>query len=747
MSNWVEFPGGASRALDADEKVLFLRPLRRCLLLLALILLAAQAATALLSARVLEADLLPQLHRRAELLGETVAERISYAVSLGIPLPNLVGMEPYLAGVLEANAEVSYLAVTDLHGQALFWAGPGLPSVEGETPHLTEIGEILWDARAEDTPLTRMHGDHYDTRVVVTDGDGPIGHLHIGRPASVRDSIDLIWAPSLPVMFVVVFLLTAELLTVALSGSYAVAWSWLRTVMARIAAGDFRHRPVLPQRTVLGRIANATGKIVTDINDRFEQLTDEAEAIKAGQLDRSVPARIDETLGAVERRYRFVPPGEETPVRPLGVSRLRLPLIFLFTAVFLPLPFLVDAALRLRVWSEWIDPETLAAQPLALLFGTAAGLLILMRSTGFLGFLWNSPRSMLALAGFLIAVAPGLAWLSGINLGLTVWAAVCGLALGFCVQATERYADLAQGGTPTSRGSAALVVAGAVALAGAAPLGGLLVALGVAPMLWVASGILGLVGMGLAIKLVAGRRSLQTMYSVAAALSDEGETSRLGQSSGTGRSLLIAAFSVYPLAGIVGGYVFYLLPLQVDVLGLSAQVGGRATMAFGLAAVLAAAVVAHVRPGRRLALLGLGLVGVLAGGLVMAASGVLGPAGTIPGVSMLGIPAAWWLAGLLAVLAVSLALAARLMVAAQGRGYGEGDEAAVRLDPAAAAVAAPAALSGLAAGPFSLGLAFAFWGLPMAMLVCGGFAVGLSVVLLLVGLTDSSRSGSERGGR
>lgn len=183
----------------------------------------------------------------------------------------------------------------------------------------------------------------------------------------------------------------------------------------------------------------------------------------------------------------------------------------------------------------------------------------------------------------------------------------------------------------------------------------------------------------------------------------------------------------------MGGYVFYLLPLQLDALGLPVQVGGRAGMALGLVGVLAAPLVARLRPSRRLALLLLGLAGAAAGALVMLTS-VLPDAGPslITGAPWLGAAMAWQLTALLAGLALCLALAARMVLvvlAAQVERAG-----ATSLPSASAAILAPAVLLGLTGGTVCMTVGLGLWGLSTALLACGGFVLATSVLLILVGL-------------
>ena len=84
------------------------------------VLLLAQGALSLYALRGFEDELAPQLHRKAEVVGRSVAAQIEEAVQLGIPFDQLVGMDAFLGDIIADNGDILYLAVLDQRGRVLY---------------------------------------------------------------------------------------------------------------------------------------------------------------------------------------------------------------------------------------------------------------------------------------------------------------------------------------------------------------------------------------------------------------------------------------------------------------------------------------------------------------------------------------------------------------------------------------------------------------------------------------------------
>src|SRR5690606_27841322 len=87
--------------------------------LLLVLILVLVAALALLSWRTVERAenlLLPELNRKAEVVGKSVADLVQQAASYGMALEDLVGVDVVLSRALERGAEFGYVALADEEG-------------------------------------------------------------------------------------------------------------------------------------------------------------------------------------------------------------------------------------------------------------------------------------------------------------------------------------------------------------------------------------------------------------------------------------------------------------------------------------------------------------------------------------------------------------------------------------------------------------------------------------------------------
>ncbi|MBH9576416.1 MFS transporter [Inhella proteolytica] len=86
-------------------------------------LLAALLLAYGLNQRAVQATLMPALERKAEVVGASVAQLVGKALQHGMALPELVGVEDYLAAQREQHPELAWLGLRDAQGVLRFESG------------------------------------------------------------------------------------------------------------------------------------------------------------------------------------------------------------------------------------------------------------------------------------------------------------------------------------------------------------------------------------------------------------------------------------------------------------------------------------------------------------------------------------------------------------------------------------------------------------------------------------------------
>jgi predicted MFS family arabinose efflux permease len=96
---------------------------RRLVVWISLVLLVGMAGFGLYVVRAFQLSLAPELDRRAALIGTAIRDDLTRALSFGIPLERMAGVEAYFRSHLEAFPELEYLAIRDLDGSTVFFRG------------------------------------------------------------------------------------------------------------------------------------------------------------------------------------------------------------------------------------------------------------------------------------------------------------------------------------------------------------------------------------------------------------------------------------------------------------------------------------------------------------------------------------------------------------------------------------------------------------------------------------------------
>lgn len=529
--------------------------------------------------RSFEAELKPELEREATVVGAIGAQTLQRALDLGVPFEGLSGLEEYLTALLATRPGLAYVLLTDASGRVVAHAGEVQAEFQGLPP-----GSAPPDRGA----IIRLLGDDYDAAQPLLASGRPVGWVHVGIARARLEAAlgDIRW--DVLIVLLVVLLATAEFLRFILARTVSAPIAMVMRLQSCLCAGDWTVRAPNDMEAEAGRMARHLNVLVRRMNDRWDRLCWLAAESSAARR----AAAILEEVGA---RLRF---GTATAAEGLGAdaASARLPLFLFVFAEQLSTSFNPLYALELAGGNGGIMG---AALPIAT-FVTAVALMtpwggeIVARHGPRFAMLWGMVPAGLGYLGATLATDV---------IGFTLARMVSGA--GYAVVTIACQVHLAQE-APHGRvarslgGFTAAVMTGAVCgtAIGAVladrlgfrityGLSALLV-LGIALLVWrrIAPG-----GGG-------GKSRVGLWRSARAAFAEP-------------RFTLLVVLAATPAKVLLGGFIFFLAPLQLQELGLSQAAIGRNVMLYGfcmLPAIAAGAWIAD-RTGR--------------GELIIAGAGVL----------------------------------------------------------------------------------------------------------------------------
>ncbi|MGB0671644.1 MAG: hypothetical protein ACPGNT_09115, partial [Rhodospirillales bacterium] len=151
-------------------------PLRvRLMALTVVLLLAGLAAVSVLSLRAFEGDLVPEMDAKARAVGNSLAVDIGRALTYGIPLNALSGMETFLDKSLKSHKEIQYLAVTDATGEEVY----GVGTAADDARRKVYVTRATAGGDSGKTGSVEI-GEALDTGVAIRIGNETLAYLHVG---------------------------------------------------------------------------------------------------------------------------------------------------------------------------------------------------------------------------------------------------------------------------------------------------------------------------------------------------------------------------------------------------------------------------------------------------------------------------------------------------------------------------------------------------------------------------------------
>ena len=536
--------------------------LGRMVLLAVVVLLIGQIVVAWFAVAGFERTLEPQLTQKANAVGRAVAKQIGYAVDdLGIPPGDLVGMEPFLDKILNSNADVEYLIMSDAADEVLF--ARGLPSGT-----LERVGAGLPGAGVEEGFETEVAGFINGAFPIVASGR-TAAMLHVGVGSEyVRGRLSEILYEVVTVI-VVTLLVTLEFLMFFISVRVSGPLEFIETMLADGARGIFRNHLAVRARDEIGDLAAALNRALRGLRQRYEDFRFEAREIEDAQIDKDLARRIRETCHRIDDRYRFT---GGTELRPRNAMQVRAPLFLFMFAEELPRSFLPLFVGRLGPVDAVVSDELLIGLPIALFMLAAA---IMVPLGGGLADRFGARRV------FLAGIVPAAVGYAGTFLAqgyydFIAWRVLSGVGYGLIFIAAQAWVAENTDERNRAQGMAVFVGAVFVATICGPSIGGILAdRIGFEATFLISAGLASVSGLIIYNMLedVEGRRA-QHQAAIGstewrALLSDR-------------RLLAVTVFAGVPGKLILAGFLFYLVPLYLSELGNRPAVIGWMMMLYGV---------------------------------------------------------------------------------------------------------------------------------------------------------------------
>jgi len=582
-----------------------------------LVVMLALAANALVSHRIFETALAPQMAAKVASVGAGIRALVLRAVDAGIPFDGLYGVTDRFVEIKDEVPEVAYIAITDTAGNVMHRSAS---DPEGALAHFRspDVLALLKTPQAV-APLARVGGEYLVSMPIVA-GEQALGMLHLGVDVRFVDNIVLDMLYDVVVVLVVALFFTLELLHFLAGAKMEASLRGLGETFERGASGNFATPRSGHGEQAFGALVKLMDGTLARINAAYAALSRDVEDGRRVPAHERHPglAAAQGGLQALAARFKFGAGAPSTSQADDGqLAKVRAPLFMFILAEELTRSFLPGYVKELLVPVPGVSPQLLLGLPIALF------MLIVAIGQPFFGvYCERVGHRKTMLVGAAVATLGFIASaLAHSVLDLLLWRSLC--ALGYAMVFVAGQAYVLDFANPGSRArSFALFVGAIMAATVCGPsIGGILADnIGVRPSfaiaaLLAAGSILVIRGLPGKSAAVSGRTAtrLPRMAEIGALLLNR-------------RFMTVTGLAAMPAKMLLTGVCFYLIPLYVVSEGSTQAMAGRILMTYAVMMVVMAPVTASLATTRERmhGLVGGGLVLSGLGGVLMLAGGAVG---------------------------------------------------------------------------------------------------------------------------
>lgn len=294
-----------------------MRALRiRLVLTVSLLLALAALLLSWLALREFSQDLPPEMARTVVAVSQSAAVVLEKAYESGIPLEQMAGANEFFDAVRKDNPDIAYLLLADPNGTMLYQSG-----YSKLQPRL-DLRELL--GRPATDIATERNGAYFNTGVPLIFKRQRIATLYIGQQSALIEMKMREISYDIVAVLVVAGLIALELMRFVLTFIIATPIEVMRDFLARVRGGDFSHYLPFDRLGGISQLSVHFNQIVGAVNQRYHDW-----------LRRSAGA----APGAALAGYVFHPPGQRPVLFSSALDHIRWPFFLLIFADSLSLSF------------------------------------------------------------------------------------------------------------------------------------------------------------------------------------------------------------------------------------------------------------------------------------------------------------------------------------------------------------------------------------------------------------------------
>lgn len=261
-----------------------------------------------------ENRLVPEFQDKAELVARSISRDIERAVTAGIPIDKMVGVESYLGKILSENSDISAISVTPITTDDPYDVTYEAGQSEPDAPGVTQ------DIRFKGTAVAR---------VTIA--------LNPDYISSQREEVTYEVLTTL----LITMLVTYEMLGFLIYGRLLNPLQSVVNILRDGAQGKFSYAVHANATAELTRVQNILNHVLYLLAVRARLFFDDAVELRAAQIAPEKASLIDKAIQSVRSRFNFSDPFEFREKQGNNIRSLRLPLfLFMFaeelSRAFLP---------------------------------------------------------------------------------------------------------------------------------------------------------------------------------------------------------------------------------------------------------------------------------------------------------------------------------------------------------------------------------------------------------------------------
>jgi len=602
---------------------------RRLFLITLLSTLLASVISSVYTLTEFNIALKPQLLKKAEAVAQTVSEDLNLAISVGIPLEKVRGMNQHLEDTAAKYPELTYLAVTGTDGRVLFQGGnldnarlgevfSQRYSTDAEVALQASFSERLSEGWKELTQLLPGTGGEAQNLYIPLQHQGlRVGAVQLGLDSGfIRTQLTDVFF-DIAIVLIAVLLVSFEVVMVLVMFYVSGPLQQSESILKRQASGDFSVNQNLSGKGSIGNYISRLNQDSQQLQQRFrqtvDQLTDgQGQRIEdPEQLQQIQNNSLGSRLQRLAANFNLLKVFRE---RQGNIMDARIPLFVFAFAEELQKSFMPLFVAEYYEPNPWFSKDIMMGLPISVF------MFVIAAATPFAGSWvdrWGHKRL------FFWGLIPALAGYIGCALASSIyeiifWRGTTAIGYAIITISCQGYIAAIVSAENRARGMAIFVGVLMTATMCGTALGGIIAdRIGYQPVFMISAVLAAFAGV-LAWQMLSSDLDSDTGKAAAKKASGKGHLMALASNV---QFVFIVLFCAIPAKIILTGFLYYLVPLYLVSLDASQSEIGRIMMVYSLVIIplspLASSLADHSGKTKELVVLGT----LLSGGILISLYG------------------------------------------------------------------------------------------------------------------------------